>query len=128
MTAGSSGAFGGKKIDYLKQCIRITEDLLSNDTDDEKIRELIQRRGDVILLLAKLEREHKGVPPTASEISTADQLIDLLLKLNIQAVQKIKKEQQDILDAMKVNIKEQKLTAYNASAAPTEGRLLDKTR
>ena len=64
----------------------------------------------------------------ASETAKADQLVDLLQKLNIQAVKMIKKEQQDILAAMKVNIKEHKLVAYNSNTSSSAGRLLDKKR
>ena len=115
------------KIEYLKQCIRLTEDLLSSGDDLEKIQTLIQQRGDVLLLIAELEKT-PGEGVSASETATADQLIELLTKLNDQAVKKIKKEQQDILAAMKVNIKEHKLVGYHLNDASSAGRLLDKKR
>jgi hypothetical protein len=127
MTEGSSSEFGTKKINFLKQCVRITEDLLSSTTDAQKIPKLIQQRGEVISLLTELEKTPvKGATP--SENVKVDQLINLLQKLDRQVAKKIKNEQQNILAALKVNSRGFKLTAYNSNSTKSTGRFIDKKR
>ena len=126
-----ANAYAAQKLDSLKQCVRLTEDMIAGVEDPAKLLALIEQRNRLFAGLVTLDEA------TAAEVKDAcdssdrkkiDQAADLLQKLNNQAVKDIKKEQQNVLTAMKVNVKEHKFIAYNTNPVSSAGTRLDKKR
>ena len=126
-----SSTFATQKIDRLKQCIRITEDLLSSISDETKLLDFLDQRSDV---LQQLEESEKAVTAaerascSESDIAKIDQLVALLLQLDAQAVTSIKAELQDTLSAMKANVNEHKFIGYKGDSDSPTGNFLDAKR
>ncbi len=128
MSINTSFEYLQQKKALLKQCLNLSEELISSIDEWESVPELISRREAVILQLKELE-EAAGTKVKASLTSEMkqelDQMIKLILDLDKDATNLIRKEQQHIMDSLKANTQEQKLMQY---AQPTElqsGRKLD---
>jgi len=128
MTIHTSYEYLQQKKALLKQCLNLSEELISSIEEWESVPDLISRREAVILQLKELE-EAAGTKLKASLTSEMkqelDQMIKLILDLDKDATNLIRKEQQNIMDSLKANTQEQKLMQY---AQPTElpsGRKLD---
>lgn len=126
-----ANAYAAQKLDSLKQCIRVTEDMIAGLEDPAKLLALIEQRNSLFAGLVALDEATAAEVKRACTLSDRkkiDQTADLLQKLNNQAVKNIKKERQNILAAMKVNVKEHKFIAYNTSPVSAAGTRLDKKR
>ena len=107
----------------LDQCLTLSEELISSIENWETLPDLLSRRETVILELKELEeRETFLSEEMRREIQ---QTVSLILDLDRDAAALIRKEQQNIMDSMKTNIKEQKFIQYIPSAKPERGSRLD---
>ncbi len=126
----SSRTYAEQKIDYLKQSVRVTEDLLSCISDEKKILAFLAERNDIFTRLTELDQlaSETNASCSKSELAKIDQLVDLLLKLDGQAEKNIKEELQATLAAMKTNVKEHKFIGYKDNPNSPTGNFLDTKR
>lgn len=121
-----------QKRSLLKECIGISEEILSNMDDIDTINSLLSVRAEKITSIQKLEDEAKGkeiMRALPDEQKTQiDQLISLLLGLDHDTANKIKSSQEDLKKSMKVNAQNHKLANYTGKYVQTSGRLLDKKK
>lgn len=117
-----------QKKALLKQCLHLSEELISSIDEWESVPDIISRREAVILELKKLE-EATGTPVKAAltkELKQElDQMIQLILDLDKDATKLVRKEQQNVLDSLKANTQEQKLMQYAQTPELLQGRKLD---
>lgn len=112
----------------LDQCLTLSEELISSIENWETLPDLLSRRETVILELKELE---DGAGPERETLLSEEmrreiqQTVSLILDLDRDAAALIRKEQQNIMDSMKTNIKEQKFIQYIPSAKPERGSRLD---
>ena len=127
----SNEYFEQKRI-LLKECVSISEEILSNITDIDTINKLLSARAEKITLLQKLEEEFQGkvIMSTLPDKQKAqiNQLVTLLLGLDRDTAKKIKNTQEDLKKSMKVNTQNHKLANYTSKFVQTSGRFLDKKK
>jgi hypothetical protein len=127
----SNEYFEQKRI-LLKECVSISEEILSNITDIDTINKLLSARAEKITLLQKLEEEFQGkvIMRTLPDKQKAqiNQLVALLLGLDRDTAKKIKSTQEDLKKSMKVNTQNHKLANYTGKFVQTSGRFLDKKK
>lgn len=131
MPTEASQKYAAQKLDFLKQSVRVTENLISEVADEKKILLYLSQREELFRLIQSLDYntpEAIKASCTKGETQKIDQQVDLLMKLNNQAEKSIKKEQSQLLSAMKVNVKEHKFVGYLANPQSPRGHLLDKKR
>ena len=128
MSINTSFEYLQQKKALLKQCLNLSEELISSIDEWETVPDLISRREALILQLKELE-EAAGTKVKASLTSEMkqdlDQMIKLILDLDKDATNLIRKEQQHIMDSLKANTQEQKLMQYAQPAELPSGRKLD---
>ena len=120
MSINTSYEYLQQKKALLKECLHLSEELISGIDEWESVPDIISRREAVILQLKELE-ETAGAKVKASLTremkQELDQMIKLILDLDKDAANLIRKEQQNIMGSLKANTQEQKLMQY---AQPTE--------
>lgn len=128
MSSNPSNEFFRQKITLLKQCLALSEELISSIENWETLPDLLSRREAVIQELKALE-DGAGSEASASLSGEMQreirQTVNLILDLDRDAEALIRKEQQNTMDSMKANIKEQKFIQYIPSAEPKPGSRLD---
>lgn len=119
-----------QKRNLLKDCITLSENILSSISDIDHVNQLLEQRMEKISLLQKLDGEYGSMMEKLPENQKAqiDQMVSLLLGLDRDAAKKIRLEQEELKKLMKVNTQNQKLANYTGSHAPTGGRFLDKKK
>ncbi len=119
-----------QKRNLLKDCITLSENILSSISDVDHVNQLLEQRMEKISLLQKLDREYgammKELP--GSQKTQIDQMVSLLLGLDRDAAKKIQLQQEELKKMMKINMQNQKLANYTGSYTSTGGRLLDKKK
>jgi len=131
MPTAASGAYAAHKIDSLKECVRLTEDLLSNISDEVKVLELLDTRGEILQALDAFEKDHKQSNTnicTPAESAKVDQLVALLLNLDKQADAQIKQNIQEAVASLKANVNEHKFIGYKGEGQSPQGNFLDTKR
>jgi hypothetical protein len=127
-----SNEYFEQKRNLLKECVSISEDILSNITDIDKVSSLLSFRSEKIGQLQKLEEAADGKTLMKAlpdkQKSQIDQLIALLLGLDRDTAKKIKSDQEDLKKTMKVNTQNHKLANYTGKYSPSSGKLLDKKK
>lgn len=117
-----------QKKALLKQCLTLSEELISSIKGWDAVPEIVSKREAVIRQLAELE-DLTGAGIKASLTKEMkqelDQAIKLILDLDKDATSLIRKEQKDILDSLKTNTKGQKLAQYMQTYDIPSGRKLD---
>lgn len=117
-----------QKKALLKQCLALSEELIGSIKDWEAVPEIVSKREAVIQQLKELE-ESTGARIKASLTKEMkqelDQIIKLILDLDKDATNLIRKEQKDIMDSLKNNTKGQILVQYVQTPEITTGRKLD---
>jgi hypothetical protein len=117
-----------QKKALLKQCLTLSEELISSIKGWEAVPEIVSKREAVILQLSELE-ESTGASLKASLTKEMkqelDQMIKLILDLDKDATNLIRSEQNGIMDSLKANTKGQKLVQYVQTSGLTSGRKLD---
>lgn len=116
-----------RKKALLKQCLSLSEEFMSSIEDWESLPDILSRREEVLLQLTELEKE-AGSEAAASLTDEMKREIDgtirLILDLDNDASNRIRREQQSITDSLKANIKVQKFIQYApAPELPRGGRL-----
>jgi len=128
MIINTSYEYLQQKKALLKQCLNLSEELISSIDEWESVPDIISRREAVILQLKELE-EAAGTKVKASLTSEMkqelDQMINLILDLDKDATNLIRKDQQNIMGSLKANTQEQKLMQYAQSTELPSGRKLD---
>lgn len=127
MSINTSNEYFRQKKTLLDQCLTLSEELISSIEDWEALSDLLSRRETVIRELKELE---DGAGPEREALTEEmrreiQQTVGLILDLDRDAAALIRKEQQNIMDSMKTNIKEQKFIQYIPSAKPERGSRLD---
>ena len=128
MIINTSYEYYQQKKALLKQCLHLSEELIGCIDEWESVPDIISKREVVILQLKELEETvaTKVKASLTNEMKQElDQMLKLILDLDKDATNLIRKEQQNITDSLKSNAQEQKLMQY---AQPTEvpsGRKLD---
>jgi len=127
-----SNEYFEQKRNLLKECVSISEDILSNIADIDKVNSLLSSRSEKIGQLQTLEETADGKAHMMAlpdrEKAQIDQLIALLLGLDRDTAKKIKSAQEDLKKSMKVNTQNHKLANYTGKYGQTSGRLLDKKK
>ena len=117
------------KKDILDRCLRLTEEIYSCLEKQEDPDRPIQERMSIINELESLESSagddiRKTCP--VDEAIRFDEKLKVILSLDKQIEQSIKKTQKDILESMKQNIHEQKFMLYDTPDSPESGYYFDK--
>lgn len=123
-----SNEYFEKKKALLKECVSLSEEMLSNISKIDTIKSILVRRSEKIRLLQDLEVScGKAMGDSLSEKQKAqiNQVVSLLLALDRDTSKKIRTEQVNLKILMKVNTQNHKLMGYTGKYAPTRGRLLD---
>ena len=128
MNIHTSYEYYQKKKALLKQCLALSEDLISSIKEWEAVPAIVSDREALIQELKELE-EAAGAPLKAAltkELKQElDQMIRLILNLDKDASNLIREEQQNVLNSLKTNTKGKKLVQYAQSADLTRGSKLD---
>lgn len=106
--------YADKKIELLKQCLNISEDMLSNIKNLEKFDDLLNKRSEIIKTLQSLENENSTESCSYTQKSQIDHLVKLITSLDNDVTKQIRDEQNKVIESMKVNYKEQKIASYTA--------------
>lgn len=128
MSINTTYEYVQQKKALLKQCLNLSEELLSSIDEWDPVSEIVEKREVLILQLKELE---KAASPKVKAALTKemkqemDQMIRLILDLDQEATGRIKKGQQDLLEAMKQNVKGQKLIQYAQAPDLESGRKMD---
>lgn len=103
-----------KKINLLKECLTLTEELISTVSDWESLEGVLSRRQVIIESLQKLEadidKENQSLSP--SEEAQVQQLLRLILNLDGDAEKLLQEERDKTANLMKSNIQGQKVMDY----------------
>lgn len=128
MSVNTSYEYYQQKKALLKECLTLSEELISSIEDWDSVPDLVSKREAVILALKELE-ETAGTSVKAALTKDLkqelDQMIRLILDLDKDATNLIRTEQQNVLDSLKANTKGQKLTQYAQAPELPHGRKLD---
>ncbi len=117
-----------KKKDLLAQCLTLSEDLISGLEEWDEIPSIMERKEALVLQLKALEDS------TSDEIKSAlspaqkqelNQSIKLILDLDRNTVERVRKEQQEIKSSLKVTVNEQKVMQYAQPPGMSSGTRLD---
>lgn len=117
-----------KKKDLLAQCLALSEDLISGLEEWDEIPEIMERKEALILQLKALEDSTDDEVKSAlspSQKQELNQSIKLILDLDQNTVERVRKEQQEIKSSLKVTVNEQKVMQYAQFSEIANGRKLD---
>jgi hypothetical protein len=133
MSIATPNEFFLQKKSLLKQCLNLSEELISNLEEWESFDDILKKREDVIEQIKELE-EAKGkniALGLSSEMKTElDQTLNLILELDKKTTELMRKEQKEIMASLKNNAQEQrvvqrKLAQYGPDPNIASGRFLD---
>ena len=99
-----------KKIELLKKCLEISEEILSNAENWEKLDELLDKRLDLIQELQEPDEEKESY--TESQISQIDTLIKLITQIDKDVIKILEEERKKVIDSLKINTQGQKIAEY----------------
>lgn len=128
MTINTAYEYVQQKKALIKQCLNLSEELLSSIEEWDPVPAIVEKREALILQLKELEEATAPMVKaslTKEMKDEMDQMIRLILDLDKEAAGRIRKEQQHLLDSMKSNVKEQKLIQYAQTPDASSGRRLD---
>lgn len=117
-----------KKKDILAQCLALSEDLISGMEEWDGVPAIMERKEALILQLKALEDSTDDeVKSTLSPAQKQElnQSIKLILDLDQNTVERIRKEQQEIKSSLKVTVNEQKVMQYAQPPGMSSGTRLD---
>lgn len=128
MNANASNEYFSIKITMLKQLLRLSEELISSLEDWESMDGILKKR-EVVIHNLQLHDESYGKSVlescTQDQKSQIDQLVNLILNIDKDASKMIRDEKENIIQAIKTNIQEQKLVHYNSTPYFESGKFLD---
>lgn len=117
-----------QKKALLKQCLNLSEELISSIEEWDSVPDIISRREVVIQQLKTLEDSTKPsikASLTKEMKQELDQMIRLILDLDKDAASRIREEQKTIMESLKTNTKGQKLIQYAQIPDVQSGHRLD---
>jgi hypothetical protein len=117
-----------QKKALLKQCLNLSEELISNIEEWDSVPDIISKREIVIRELKVLEDSTKPsikASLTKEMKEELNQMIRLILDLDKDAASRIREEQKGIMDSLKTNTKGQKLIQYAQIPDIHSGQRLD---
>jgi hypothetical protein len=125
-----SNSYFEQKRNLLKDCITLSENILSSISDMEQVNQLLEKRMEKINLLQKLDGDCGFMMDSlpGKQKTQIDQMVGLLLGLDRDAVKKIQLEQTELKKLMKINTQNQKLANYTGKHIQTSGKFLDKKK
>lgn len=128
MSITTSNEYYENKKALFRQCLNLSEELISSIEDWESVPDIVTRREEVISQLKELEETTDKI--TASSLSMdrkkeLDQMLKLILDLDKDATKLIRKEQQNIMSSLKTNTQGQKLMQYASTPGLIHGRIMD---
>ena len=116
-----------QKKALLKQCLTLSEELISSLEDWESLSDILERREAMIEQLKEFEAAAGNRPAflTQEMKLELDQMIRLIQNLDQDSISLMRKEQQDIMASLKANTQGQKLIQYTPDPRENSGRILD---
>ena len=125
MSNNVSNDYFTQKKALLKECVSLSEELLSNLDNINMINEILSKRSDKIVQLQKLDDAYGPQTLTDLQKSQINQIVSLLLGLDRDVMREIKVEQADVKNEMKVNTQNHKMVGYKGNQSQPRGRVLD---
>lgn len=113
--ANFSREYFAQKMKLLRDCLSLSEELLSRLEEWEALDEILTRRGTVIQAIQNLEDMYPDEiidACTQAEKLEADRMFSLILNLDHDAEKLMKKEREKILASIKGNVQEQRVAGY----------------
>lgn len=122
-----SREYYAQKMKLLRDCLSLSEELLSRLEEWEALDDILTRRGTVIQAMQNLDEMYPDEVIDAcsqAEKLEANRLLSLILNLDHDTEKLIRQERERILSSIKENVQEQRITGYGASTVPS-GYLMD---
>ena len=116
-----------QKTTLLKQCLSLSEELISSLEQWEDMAGILERREAVLQQLNELEESTStSVKSLLSreKADETDQIIRLILALDSNTAELIRKEKENIANSIKANAQEQRLMEY-ATPQLSRGKRFD---
>lgn len=126
-STSSSIEYFSRKMQLLQECLSLSEQLLSRLEDWEALDDILTKRGAIIRDIQILDDMYpKEIIDACSseQKNQAAQLLSLIMRLDRDAGQLLRKERERIVDAIKSNVKGQKVAGYG-SPDLQRGHLVD---
>jgi len=117
-----------QKINLLKQCLNLSEELMSSLIDWESLDGILSKRENIINQLQVLDQTvDKEIVDscTQDQIFQIDNLIKLIVAFDKDTSKLIENEQTMIMQSIKTNLLEQKLMSYTKIPDVQSGILLN---
>lgn len=117
-----------QKINLLKQCLKLSEDLMSSLIDWESLDGILSKRENIIEQLQKLNQTiDKDIVDscTQEQIFQIDHLVKLILAFDKDTSKLLENEQMNTMQLIKANLLEQKLMNYASAPEIKSGMLLN---
>lgn len=128
MGINASDEYFLKKKALLKECLHFSEELIGSIESWESVPDIIAGKEAAVLQLSELEEAADAQTKAllSNEMKQElDQMIKLILDLDNDTANLIRKEQQNIIGSLKTNINEQKFIQYAPAPELARGRKLD---
>lgn len=125
MSGMSSNDYFIQKEALLKECVSLSEELLSNIHDIDAVNRILYARSEKIRQLQELDDACDPASLSSKQKSQINQIVSLLLGLDRDAIKEIKGEQANVMNAMKANTKNHKMVGYNGKQPEASGRKID---
>lgn len=112
-----STEYFAQKMKLLRDCLSLSEELLSHLEEWEALDEILTRRASVIQALQNLEDMYPDeviASCTQEEKLEAGRMLSLILSLDRDAEKLMQQERKKILGSIKANVQEQRIAGYTA--------------
>ena len=127
MKSTTSNDYFSQKIALLKQCLDLSEEFIGSIEDWQSLAGILVRRQEVIKKIQVLDETlDKTIsdPCSQSQKSQINQLVKLILEIDGDVGNIIRREQENLSHSIKTNIQEQKMIHYSSLTEAQNGRLL----
>lgn len=133
MSIATPNEFFLQKKSLLKQCLNLSEELISSLEEWENFDDILKKREEVIEQIKALEETTSKniVSGLSSEMKTElNRTLNLILELDKKTTELMRKEQKEIMSSLKSNAQEQrmvqrKMAQYGPDPNTPSGRFLD---
>lgn len=128
MNSLTSNEYFLKKKALLEQCLHLSEELISSVENWDSVPDVMSRKEAAIMQLRDLEESidsETKAALTREMNQELDRMIKLILDLDQDTANLIRKEQKEIKESLKANIQGQKLIQYAQTPEIPSGRRLD---
>lgn len=121
----SSNDYFIQKEALLKECVSLSEDLLSSIHDVDVVNRILSARSEKIRQLQELDDTCDSASLSTDQKSQINQIVSLLLGLDRDAIKQIKADQTDVMNEMRANTQNHKMIGYKGKRSEVSGRNLD---